>query len=337
MELKHLTLAIMAASTLTLAGCGSDSDSANSGQQNGNNGGQSNLDLTPDTFSFSSLTDAEPGSVIESETITVSGFDGQLNISASAGEFQVNGGNWVTSASISAGDTLKARLTAPNNFATAASVTIDINDVSAAFSITTRAQDTEPDAFAFTNLTNRELEQNTCSDAATLTGFDGPLSSSISNGWVLLNNAQQPTTGSFSVNPGDILKVCQQTANAFMTDNITTLTVGTHPGITFTTTRAADTTPDTLSFAAQTDVEPGQVIQSNALTVGGFDGPLAISVSNGELQLNNGNWATSGAINSGDTLLLRHTSSADFETVVTTTVDINGTQMSAVATGLKSA
>ncbi|MFC3681425.1 hypothetical protein [Bacterioplanoides pacificum] len=37
MELKQLTLAIMAASTLTLAGCGSDSDSANAGQQNGDN------------------------------------------------------------------------------------------------------------------------------------------------------------------------------------------------------------------------------------------------------------------------------------------------------------
>lgn len=328
MELKQLTLAIMAASTLTLAGCGSDSDSANAGQQNGNNGGQSNLDLTPDTFSFSSLTDAEPGSIIESDSVTVGGFDGQLNIAASDGEFQVNGGNWVTSASISAGDTLKARLTAPNNFATSASVTIDINDVSATFSITTRAQDTEPDVFAFASLSGRELDQTSCSAAVTLTGFDGPLSASVSNGWVLINNASQPGPASFTVNPGDSLKVCQQSATTFMADNVTTLNLGNSSTTFSTTTRAADTTPDALSFAAQTNVEPGQVVQSNVLTVRGFDGPLAISVSNGELKLNNGNWATSGAINSGDTLRLRHTSSADFETAVTTTVDINGTQAS---------
>ncbi|WP_299075833.1 hypothetical protein [uncultured Paraglaciecola sp.] len=314
--------------SLSLTACGGDS----SNKDDTNNGGPGGvIDTTPDAFSFIGLPNAEPGVSIESDSVTVGGFDGQLNISTSEGEFQINGGNWVTSASISAGDTLKARLTAPSDFATTASVTIDINDVSATFSITTRAQDTEPDTFAFTSLTGRELEQNICSDEATLNGFDGPLSSSVNNGWVLLNNAQQPTTGSFNVNSGDTIKVCQQAANAFMTDNVTTLTLGTNPGnaVTFTTTtRAADTTPDALSFAAQTDVEPGQVIQSNVLTVGGFDGPLTISVTNGELQLNNGNWAASGAINSSDTLRLRHTSSADFETAIITIVNINGTQAS---------
>jgi len=313
--------------SLSLTACGGDS-SSNNDTNDGGSGGV--IDTTPDAFSFIGLPNAEPGESIESEAVTVSGFEGSLDISTSDGEFQVNGGNWVTSASISAGDTLKARLTAPSDFATSASVTIDINDVSATFSITTRAQDTEPDVFTFTSLIGRELGQSTCSDAATLTGFDGPLSSSVSNGWVLLNNAQQPA-GSFNVNPGDTLKVCQQAANAFMADNVTTLTIGTNSGneVTFTTTtRAADTIPNALSFAAQTDVEPGQVIQSNVMTVGGFDGTLTVSVSNGELQLNNGNWATTGAINSGDTLRLRHTSPADFETAITTTVNINGTQAS---------
>ncbi|MFC3681423.1 beta strand repeat-containing protein [Bacterioplanoides pacificum] len=330
MELKQLTLAIMAASTLTLAGCGSDSDSANAGQQNGDNGGQSNLDRTPDTFSFSSLTDAEPGSIIESDSVTVTGFDGQLNIAASDGEFQVNGGNWVTSASISAGDTLKARLTAPSDFATSASVTIDINDVSATFSITTRAQDTEPDAFTFTSLSGSELGQNTCSDATTLTGFDGPLSSSISNGWVLLNNAQQPTTGSFNVNPDDKLKVCQQAANAFMTDNITTLTLGTNPGITFTTTtRAADTTPDAPNFAAQTDVEPAQAIHSNEITLTGFDGQLPLRANNGAILIVNDTPLAAGAsanVSSGDRVKVRLTSASSFGGQTSTVITLGSAQ-----------
>lgn len=335
MEPNKILLAMLAATTMTLTACGgSDSDkpdAPNGG--NGDGGSQVVIDSTPDSFSFDDQNNIEPGSVIQSNQVTVTGFDGELNISTSNGEFQVNEGDWVTSATISAGDTLTARLTAPNDFATSASVAVQINDVSATFSITTRAKDIEPDAFAFLGLTGRELEQTICSAAATLAGFDGPLSSSVNNGWVLLNNAQEPTVGSFSVNPGDTIKVCQQAANAFMTDNVTTLTLGTNPGITFTTTtRAADTSPDAISFAAQTNVELQQVIQSNAVTVRGFDGPLAINASNGELQLNNGNWVTSAMINPGDTLRLRNTSSADYETQVSATVDINGMQASFTTT-----
>lgn len=314
--------------SLSLTACGGDS-SSNNDTNDGGSGGV--IDTTPDTFSFIGLPNAEPGESIESEAVTVSGFEGSLDISTSDGEFQVNGGNWVTSASISAGDTLKARLTAPSDFATSASVTIDINDVSATFSITTRAQDTEPDVFIFTSLTGRELGQNICSGTETLTGFDGPLSSSVSNGWVLLNNAQQPA-GSFNVNPGDTLKVCQQAANAFMADNVTTLTIGTNPGdeVTFTTTtRAADTTPNALSFAAQTDVEPSTPVESNEITLAGFDGTLSLSANNGAILIVNDTSSAAGAsvnVSSGDRVKVRLTSASSFGGQTSTVVTLGNKQ-----------
>lgn len=90
------------------------------------------------------------------------------------------------------------------------------------------------------------------------------------------------------------------------------------------TVRDQDSSPDSVNFSVQTDIEPGTTATSNPVTLSGFEGNQPFTVSNGEAQINSGNWLTSGTINDGDTLKLRHTASSDFNTSTVTNMTVAG-------------
>ncbi len=99
-------------------------------------------DTTPNTFTFTDLTDQSLGALILSNTLTISGFDGPLLASISGAgtpEFQVNGGDWVTAASINPGDTVRLRLVSSTSVSTAYVPAITIGTVTDNWSVTTRA------------------------------------------------------------------------------------------------------------------------------------------------------------------------------------------------------
>lgn len=69
-------------------------------------------DTTPDAFFFYDQENQPPSTLIESNTVIISGLTSAATITVTTGaEFSINGGNWVTSGTISTGDTLKVRRT----------------------------------------------------------------------------------------------------------------------------------------------------------------------------------------------------------------------------------
>ena len=91
------------------------------------------------------------------------------------------------------------------------------------------------------------------------------------------------------------------------------------------TVNATDTVPNTFSLADQTDVAQGTLIQSIAFTVTGIDAPTAIGVTGGEYSIDGGSYTSSpGTVSSGQTVRVRHTSSANPSTTVATVVTIGG-------------
>lgn len=84
--------------------------------------------------------------------------------------------------------------------------------------------------------------------------------------------------------------------------------------------------PDAFSFTAQTGVALSTVISSNTVTINGIDTPpSAISITNGEYSINGGAWTSAaGTIGNGDTVQVRHTSSASNSTQTTSTLTIGG-------------
>lgn len=91
-------------------------------------------DTTPDAFSFTDQTGVALSTLIESNTVTITGIDTAANVSISGDgspEFRIAGGSWVTSGTITSGQTLQLRLTssAANNNTSSATVTVGtVND-----------------------------------------------------------------------------------------------------------------------------------------------------------------------------------------------------------------
>jgi hypothetical protein len=88
---------------------------------------------------------------------------------------------------------------------------------------------------------------------------------------------------------------------------------------------AADVTPDAFSFADQTDVALSTPIESAAITVAGINSASTISVTGGEYSIDGGSFTSAaGTVNNGQSITVRHTSSADFVTETDTTLTIGG-------------
>ena len=88
-----------------------------------------------------------------------------------------------------------------------------------------------------------------------------------------------------------------------------------------------DTQPDAIGFVDQIDVAISAVIESGLVSVSGITSGISvpISISNGEYSINAGGFTSlAGQVSNGDTLQLRHTSSASGNTAVNTTIRFGG-------------
>lgn len=87
----------------------------------------------------------------------------------------------------------------------------------------------------------------------------------------------------------------------------------------------ADTTPDSFSFAAVSDAEPGAVYLSDTVVISGIDVPVAVSIEGGEYSLSDGSGAfttESGEISAGQQITLRAAAPGEGSTSKTVTVTV---------------
>lgn len=104
-------------------------------------------DSTPDAFSFTDVTGANLSTVTESNAITVAGINDASTITITGGEYQKNGGSWVSSSgTVANGDSVKVRGTSSGSYETAVNVVLTIGGVSDTFTITTELETPEPGA-----------------------------------------------------------------------------------------------------------------------------------------------------------------------------------------------
>lgn len=97
-------------------------------------------DTTPSAFSFVDQTGVAVSSVTTSNAITVSGINAASTISVTGGQYQINGGAWVsTSGTVVNGDSVNVRQTSSASYSTQTDTVLTIGGVSDTFSVTTRA------------------------------------------------------------------------------------------------------------------------------------------------------------------------------------------------------
>jgi len=136
-------------------------------------------DPLPDPFMFASQSGVPSGSWIESEAITLSGFDVPLPISVSGGQFRVRQpgssewGNWRSfPRSVTAPVEVQVRVrSAPYRNGATTEATLAVGTRSALFSVSTF--DNDPDPVVFPSALEAAVDTMIVSEPVRLTGFDG--------------------------------------------------------------------------------------------------------------------------------------------------------------------
>ena len=282
-----------------------------------------------DTFLiFPEQDDAPLNQMIASNVVTL---DANLPagsvISIVGGLYSINGADFTDQpGTVNPNDQVQIQVTSSDQYATPVQATLTVGTSGGTFTVTTLAEpvDPHPDDFQFIDQTDAELNRVTVSAPVTITGISSaPIG--IDGGDYALNDGVY-TNQAGTIRNNDQVKIRLTSSDQYDTAVSATLSVG-DLARTFTVrTRPAtpaDCQPDALVFAAQGGVEPDQSVTSAALTITGIDGACPISIQGGAYSLNGGAFTTQpGTVRANDTVQIRVTASAQFDTQVTATLSL---------------
>ena len=298
-------------------------------------------DTTPNAFSFTDVTNVALSSTQTSNTITVAGLNTSTSVSISGGTYSKNGGGY-TSANTTAvnGNTFAVRHTASGSFSTAASCTLNIGGVTDAYSSTTLAADSTPNAFAFTDKTgNVGTEQNS---SALITGINTSSTVSRSYGtatFAVSASASTPAASSFNASAKTVngytkyVHVKQNASTSYSTTLSSSFAVGGVSDIWYVTSNApgADTIPDQFSFTDVTTAlstvsySYAQITAiSTGITVSRSSGAATFAVSSSTSVPSSGFSTSNKTITNNQYLHVKQTSSSSNSTTLSSVFAAGG-------------
>lgn len=237
---------------------------------------------------YDPVTGVEPSVTVTSAPVTVTGIETSVTASVTGDglpEIQINDGLWVPvggTATVANNDTIRVRMTS-GSFGETLVATLDVNGTTSDFSVTTRAADTAPDAFAFSAVTGAEVGALVQSGAVTISGIEAEAVVTISGEGGPSFSADGgatwiDTNGTGSVQASDQILV-RLTAGSFDVTRTATLTVGGVTGDFSVTTKSQDTAPDVFAFSPQLVAPNTADVASESVTLTGYDGSVPISVT----------------------------------------------------------
>ena len=285
-------------------------------------------DTTPDSFTFTAVTNADVDAVVESNSITVDGINAAATISITGGEYKVASGDYSTSNStVTDGQSVTVRLTTTENGNQTSEATLTIGGVSSTFIVTTRPDDTTPDTFSFPAVTGVAVETLTTSEAITISGVNTAAAISITGGeYSIANGAYTSANG--TVTNDQTVSVRLTSSTDTNTETQAVLTVG-ELSAHFSVTTAPDTTPADFSseLLPITNAQLGAILTSNVITVSDIDVAVSISIAGGEYAIDGGDFtAVASTVTEGQTVVLRATASSNLNTQQTAVLNIGGVE-----------
>ncbi|WP_185906612.1 hypothetical protein [Teredinibacter haidensis] len=271
-------------------------------------------DTTPEPFSFTlPAVSPEAGATVTLDALTITGLDAAAIITISGGEYAIDGGAFTAlQGIIENSQSLQVQAVASSNFSGEVDVTVTIGGVIESFTLTTIAEDTTPEAFSFSAVTDAALGATVSSNTVTITGLNSPAPVSITGGDYAIGSGTATATNlGGTITNGQTLTLSITAAATFSTATTATVTVG---GVTagfVVTTLAQDTTPDVFSFTDAADVEFSLVEESGPITVTGINDGTPISITGGEYAIAGGAFtAAGGMVTVGQSVVVRGTAPA---------------------------
>ena len=277
--------------------------------QGGQGGGQStagqaggyyieydDIDTRPNPISnFPTTSDADRDTLYTATTSqTIGGINQSVPASVSGGgadlEIIKNGTpQGSTSTTVVAGDTLSVRMKSSPSYGTTVTTTLTVGAVgeetSGTFSIITKSQPANvPNAFDFTDVTQRPLSSSVTSNTVTISGLtqQASVSATATRGGastpveVLVNGVVAST-----INNGDTLALrITDTGTVVNTTTTAVVQVGAGGNVDWdvTTITSQDTTPAAFDFQDTTG-QTNTAVTSNTQTITGINTPAALSIS----------------------------------------------------------
>lgn len=218
----------------------------------------------PDPFSFVDQTDVERDRQITSAPVTITGISDEAPITVTGGKYSIGCAGKYTSSSgtLRDGDRVCVRHTSADADSTATHTTLRVAGVSDTFTSTTAAPDLQPDAFAFTDVRNAQLNTTQTSNAVTIRGLTGAAPISVSGGEYSIGCGSTFTAAAGTIANNQTVCVRHTSAGGLDIATDTTLTVG---GVADTFT---STTPSLKPLEAAGALGPGEVLLGLLLVLG---------------------------------------------------------------------
>jgi hypothetical protein len=302
-----------------------------------------NLDDYPNTFTFTNVSDAEPGTAYTTGITTITGINYKAKVSISGvGSFSVNGGGFTTTSSfIRNNDTVSIQIPTTSgtstDFSKLYTSILTIGKVSSNWTVLTRNLDQTPVSFAFTSVSGMNVGIGTTSNTVTLSGLEPgiPITSQIVSGIgsFKINGASPVYSG--DVTNSDTIQMVLTSPVSYASTNTSEIRVGSFITSFSVSSRIADVTPDAFTFTAQTNVNFSTTVDSNTITISGCDADVFLSASisggsglfrvvRGGTTIRDFSPLSYDLVQNGDQITVRLTSSSSGSTSTSTTLTVSG-------------
>jgi hypothetical protein len=304
-----------------------------------------NLDDLPNDFSFTNVSNAEPGIAYTTGPVTISGINNKILVSVSAGSSIAVSSGIFTSGPVYVRNNQTISIRIPTTKGTDADFSksyfsrVKVGKLNKDWVVTTRNKDLTPDPFTFTSFSNQELGVVRTSNTITITGIETsvPTNASITSGIGSFSKNGGPTGVAATVGNGDTIAITLSGPTNYSEVNNTTFTVGTYTASFSVSTRASDTTVDQFSFPNYVNVGLSSSFDSVPIVLSGADTntftapvPLTATVSGGFLKVVRASSivrdfnANPTTVYNGDVLTLRLNSSPSYSTNTSAILTITG-------------
>ncbi|GAB6096776.1 hypothetical protein JCM14469_30290 [Desulfatiferula olefinivorans] len=295
------------------------------------------LDITPDSFSFTSPGDVSASTFVTSDTVTVSGLDGAapISISGDSAAYSINGGPFInTPGTIQNGDTVCVQIISASTENTTVTAVLTIGNFNCLFSVTTESDslpaDTIPDVFTFQSQSGVGLFTIINSNEITICGINTPSIISISGADATYSiNGGAYTNSVGTVNNGDRVTVRLTSSPDYDSTVSANVNIGGVNGSFDVTTQSdtvpEDMTPDAFVFFPRTEVALNTIITSNPIEVRGINAATVISITgeDGTYSINGENYTDlNGTVNPGDVVTVKVTSSSNYNSICSVSLTI---------------
>lgn len=281
----------------------------------------SDLDITPESFSFEAVVDQNIGILVTSNPVTISGMDIPVPINIVNGEYSINQGPFTSEDGvISDGDLVIVRGTSSSSFSTSVDIILTVGGIRSIFSMTTQA----PNVSVIFPITDFAIGTIFNSNAITLEGINDTTPITITGGEYSINQGEF-TSEDGVVNDLDSVIVRATAPSSFSTSVNLVLTVGLESFTFSITTQTQDIIPDAFVFDPITDTGFGVVVSSNAITLAGTNEATTITITGGEYSIDGEAFTSApSTITNGQSVVLQHTTSTANVTLTETMVSIGG-------------